>query len=83
MQARRSRRFAVATAALAVVVSAVAVVLGLTGSDRPAASRTPVDPGPLVVPAVLAAAGTGVPPGTAGLRRALAAALRDPALGRG
>jgi D-alanyl-D-alanine carboxypeptidase/D-alanyl-D-alanine-endopeptidase (penicillin-binding protein 4) len=83
VQARRSRRFAVSTAALAVVVSAVAVVLGLTGSDRPDASRTPVDPGPLVVPAVLAAAGTGVPPGTAGLRRALAAALRDPALGRG
>lgn len=84
MRVRRSRLFAAAAGAAALaVVTVLAVVLDPPGSDRPVASRTVVRPAALVVPAVLPAAGAGVPPGTAGLRRALAAALRDPALGRG
>lgn len=86
---RTARRGAPAAGIAAVVGAAtvLAVVLGLVlvppGAGRPAASRGVAAPTPTAVPAILPAAVPGSAPGPAGLRFALAAALRDPALGRG
>ena len=89
MRTRRPRRPAAGLTALVGAATVLAVVLGLarglTGNESPASPPGAAAPTPISVPAILplpvAVAGSG--PGPAGLRAALAAALGDPALGRG
>jgi D-alanyl-D-alanine carboxypeptidase/D-alanyl-D-alanine-endopeptidase (penicillin-binding protein 4) len=83
---RRPWLLGAGVAALVAVVTALAVVLGLTGSGRPAAPPPAAGTGgtaPIRVPAVLPVPAGAMSAGPAGLRAALAAGLRDPALGRG